>query len=58
MEPWYEYLAIPTAPLVLCAQVFADALRSRRPRLAVTTACTVAIAAMTAIAWTVPPAAY
>ncbi len=56
MEPWYEYLALPVAPIVLCAQVLAGDLRSPRLRRTVTVGCAVAIAAMTAIAWTIPPA--
>ena len=46
MDPWYDYLAIPTAPLVLAVQVWALTLAERRRGLVVSAAGCVAVGAM------------
>ena len=50
MDPWYDYLALPVAPLVLAVQGCALALPDRRRGIAVSAAGTLAIAAMFAFA--------
>jgi hypothetical protein len=46
MEPWYDYLAIPVAPLLLLVQLGVLFIRSPLWRWGISIACTVAIAAM------------
>jgi hypothetical protein len=46
VDPWYDYLAIPVAPLVLAMQGWALALPDRRRGIAVSAAGCLAIAAM------------
>jgi hypothetical protein len=46
VDPWYDYLALPVAPLVLLAQVGALFLPSRAWRWALGLACPLAILAM------------
>ena len=46
MDPWYDYLAFPVAPLLLVTQVGALFLRQRWVRLVFAGGCTAAIAAM------------
>jgi hypothetical protein len=45
-EPWYDYLAIPIAPLVLLVQAGALFIRPRLWRWGISLACTAAIAGM------------
>ena len=45
-DPWYDYLALPIAPLVLLVQAAALFLSDRRLRWALELACPVAILAM------------
>jgi hypothetical protein len=46
MDPWYDYLAIPYAPLVLLVQVAALFVRRGLRRWSISIACTAVIAAM------------
>ena len=46
MDPWYDYLAIPFAPLVLAMQGWALTLADRRRGIAFSAAGCLAIAAM------------
>lgn len=46
MDPWYDYLAIPYAPIVLLVQVGALFIRHRLKRWGLSLACTAVIAAM------------
>jgi hypothetical protein len=45
-DPWYDYLAVPIAPLVLLVQFGALFVRPWRPRWAVSGACIAAITVM------------
>ena len=45
-DPWYDYLALPIAPLVLIVQAISLFLRRRAVRWGVNLACTVAITVM------------
>ena len=45
-DPWYDYLALPVAPLVLFVQAAALFVRRWTVRWAISIACFVAIAAM------------
>jgi 4-amino-4-deoxy-L-arabinose transferase-like glycosyltransferase len=45
-DPWYDYLAIPVAPLLLLVQVGALFIRPALWRWAISLACTAAIAGM------------
>ena len=46
MDPWYDYLAFPYAPLLLLLQVGALFIRRWVTRWAISLACTAAITAM------------
>jgi hypothetical protein len=46
MEPWYDYLAFPVAPIVLLVQIAALFLRPAWVRMALSIAATASIAAM------------
>lgn len=48
MDPWYDYFALPLAPLVLLAQIVALFLRPARLRRSVLVAAPLLIAAMLA----------
>ena len=52
-DPWYDYLAIPVAPLVLLIQLVVLGAR-RSVRVAVNLIGALAIAATTALVWSVP----
>ena len=45
-DPWYDYLALPIAPLILLLQLVSIFRSSRRVRWAVGLACLVALIAM------------
>jgi hypothetical protein len=46
MDPWYDYLALPVAPLLLLVQLGALFIRPALWRWGISIACAVAIAAM------------
>jgi hypothetical protein len=54
VDPWHDYLAIPSAPLVLAAQFAALFVRNRPLRLAFAVACPAAIAVMFAYVSSLP----
>jgi phosphatidylserine synthase len=54
MDPWYDYLAFPVAPIVLLVQVAALFLRPAWLRITLTVAGAVAIAAMAAYISSLP----
>jgi hypothetical protein len=54
MDPWYDYLAFPVAPIVLLVQIAALFLRPAWLRITLTVAGTVAIAAIAAYVSSLP----
>jgi hypothetical protein len=54
VDPWYDYLAFPVAPLVLLVQLIALFLRPRMLRWAVEIVCPLAIVAMFAYVSSLP----
>jgi peptidoglycan/LPS O-acetylase OafA/YrhL len=54
MDPWYDFLAVPVAPLVLRAQLAALGLRSRPLRRAISAAGLTSIAVMLLFVMTLP----
>jgi hypothetical protein len=54
MDPWYDYLAFPIAPLVLAAQIAALFVGNRPVRLALALSCPTAVAVMLAYVSSLP----
>lgn len=53
-DPWYDFLAIPVAPVVLMSQFAAMALPSRTPRRVIVAGASAAIVAMTTVVLAIP----
>jgi len=54
VDPWYDYLAFPVAPIVLIAQIAALFLRPAWIRIGLSVAATVSIYAMAEYIWSRP----
>ena len=54
MDPWFDYLAFPVAPIVLIAQIAALFLRPAWIRIGLSVAATVSIYAMAEYIWSRP----
>jgi hypothetical protein len=54
IDPWYDYLAFPVAPIVLVVQIAALFLRPAWVRVGLSIAATASIYAMAAYIWSLP----
>ena len=54
MDPWYDYLAFPVAPVVLIVQIAALFLRPAWVRIGLSVAATVSIYVMAEYVWSLP----
>jgi hypothetical protein len=54
VDPWYDYLAFPVAPIVLIVQIAALVLRPTWVRIGLSVAATVSIYAMAEYIWSLP----
>jgi hypothetical protein len=54
VDPWFDYLAFPVAPIVLIAQIAALFLRPAWIRIGLSVAATVSIYAMAEYIWSRP----